>query len=646
MKPRFKIYLIIVAIAIVGIFLYIVSKSQNTSKKIRTYQQKQMMLDEAENNNNIQQQMMLDEAENNNNIQQQMMLDEAENKDKKVNFIVENEMNIPPEDLFRINVRFAEQILRSIPGFTTPYYIFNEFNEGIDLEDLKDIIYKLNTKLVDIEDDLYRVDHRFINDLPLIELINRNIIQRNDLTKTLLNALSMQIFNNRLNYYGLQRLFQKKDYFKYAIQLIPQNKIRQFLYSIDDVQEGNELQRIQANVGVHNDDNVRFNECIIKALRAYKVDNYPYTLQQILDKAVEIEQITNQFATQSAIDERLQPGTPAFNNRVNQLTLSQNDFLRCSGSWNNAELVSQWGFGDLWMGGEADRAPIDQKIFICELAVRVWDIIQEIADDAEKRNLIGNFISTIKNEIIEVGGVCSTGWANRLTHIIDILNDENKALFGITDCYSTDSVLSKIFLKEESGEDGFSFNSFYNKLIQEQLYGDIDDFDEKYYAGTKQSFERYDQDILYGYLVIAFIKAFQAYFYKYFYGDRNENIPELGNFNDPIDDPLINKFKKEFMNAFRKYRMEQFNKLAPGVCDLTELENQVVLNKFRAFDNYQYNKNLNSLLNPDQQVEENIQEVLNLIQNNREPFYYSTYNRKRVFKNKRQKYSSNYTQYN
>ena len=165
-------------------------------------------------------------------------------------------------------------------------------------------------------------------------------------------------------------------------------------------------------------------------------------------------------------------------------------------------------------------------------------------------------------------------------------------------------------------------------------------------------YRKYDQDILYGYLVLAFIKAFQAYFYKYFNGDANENIPELGNFNDDFKKPLINKFKKEFMDSFRKYRMEQFNKLAPGVCDLTELENQVVLNKFRAFDNYQYNKNLQilDLINPDQQVEENIQEVINLIQNNRERFDYSRYTNnnnivKRVFKNKRQQYISNYTQY-
>ena len=575
---------------------------------------------------------------------------------ERVNFQPENIINFQAQGdpivqvlPFFIDFKFAESILRDIPEFLDIFRpnIFRP-NDAINLQLLRNLIPFLNVLEVSIGDDRFMLDDRFIEVLnqrfSLNNLINRNIIQRDDFIKTLLNALSMQIFNNGINIFNLRNYFRNKDYFKYAIQLIPQNKIRQFLYSAD-AQEDDQLQRIQANVQVHNDDNVRFNECIIKALRAYKVDNYPYTLQQILDKAIEIEQATQQFATQSAIDERLQPGTFAFNNRVNQLTLSQNDFLRCSGSWNNAELVSQWGFGDLWMGGDADRAPIDQKIFICELAVRVWDIIQEIADDAEKRNLIGNFISTIKNEIIEVGGVCSTGWANRLTHIIDILNDENKALFGITDCYSTDSVLSKIFLQEESGEDGFSFNSFYNKLIQEQLYGDIDDFDEIYYAGTKQSFERYDQDILYGYLVIAFIKAFQAYFYKYFNGDREENIPELGNFNDDFKKPLINKFKKEFMNAFRKYRMEQFNKLAPGVCDLTELEDQIVLNKFRAFDNYQYNKNLNTLLNPDQQVEENTQEVLNLIQNNREAFYYSIYNRKRVFKNKRQKYSSNYTQY-
>ncbi len=542
---------------------------------------------------------------------------------------------------FFMDLQFAKAILQNIPEFVR---IFLN-NRPINIQSLRNFIPFLNIVDIDIDNNLTARTVTLLGyTFSFMELLNNNIIQRENLIKTIQNALSMQIFNDGLRFNDIELLFENEDYFKYVIQLIPQTKIREFLYTINEVNDNNELQELQANVNVHNDENVRFNECIIKALREYKADNYPYTLQQVLDKAVEVEQVTNQFAIQSAIDENLQPGTPEFIIRVNQLTLNQNDFLRCSGHPNNQQLITQWGFDDLWVRGQADNQPEDRKIFICELAVRVWNIIQEIQDQNEKQNLIGNFIATIKNEIIEVGGVCSTGWANRLTHIIDILSNENKALFGTTNCYSTDSILTNIFLQPNAPENGFSFESFYT-TIQDTLYDVIDDFDDKYWAGTKESFERFDQDILYGYLVIAFIKAFQAYFYKYFYGDRNENIPAQGNWmNVDINKPIINKFKKEFMNAFSKYRAEQFRKLARNVCDLTDLENQVVLNKFRAFDNYQYNKNLNTLLNPDQQVEGNIQEVINSIQDNREPFNYTS-KVKRVFKNKRQKYSSNYTQY-
>ena len=514
--------------------------------------------------------------------------------------------NIP----IRLSVMYSDEIIQNVLSGIFMYPNGQRIlNDNEIKNNIRNLIPLLNNMIIDVT--------RYVrNDNTLNRFINE--IQTEKILK---DVLDLTLF------YYPGDFVNPKYFIKYVIDLIPQHKIRKFLYNVEGEDD---LRLLQQNQDVHSNDNTKFNECIIKALREYKRDAYPYTIQQILEKAVEIERITRQFAEESARFERLQPGTPEYENRVNELTLDQTSLLFCTGdNQRRQELIAEWGFGDRFMRGFANELENDKKIFICELAVRVFDIIQEIENPEEKQSLIGNLISTIKNEIVGAGGVCSTGWANRLTHVLDILSNQSKALLGFNNCYKDgESYFVQKYLRKGGIPPGeFSFQNFYDGLVQ-ILYNDIDDFDERYYAGTKESYQRYEQDILYGYLVEAFIEAFKVYFYTFLYG-KNENGEIVKAEFNPLDfvdinNPLLLKFKKEFMNAFRQYRMREFNKLAPGVCDFNQLESQLVLNKFEQFDAYQYNKVLNKIANPNLNVEENIEEVLNLIQNARQiqPFRY------------------------
>ena len=514
--------------------------------------------------------------------------------------------NIP----IRLSVMYSDEIIQNVLSGIFMYPNGQRIlNDNEIKNNIRNLIPLLNNMIIDVT--------RYVrNDNTLNRFINE--IQTEKILK---DVLDLTLF------YYPGDFVNPKYFIKYVIDLIPQHKIRKFLYNVEGEDD---LRLLQQNQDVHSNDNTKFNECIIKALREYKRDPYPYTIQQILEKAVEIERITRQFAEESARFERLQPGTPEYENRVNELTLDQTSLLFCTGdNQRRQELIAEWGFGDRFMRGFANELENDQKIFICELAVRVFDIIQEIENPEEKQSLIGNLISTIKNEIVGAGGVCSTGWANRLTHVLDILSNQSKALLGFNNCYKDgESYFVQKYLRKGGIPPGeFSFQNFYDGLVQ-ILYNDIDDFDERYYAGTKESYQRYEQDILYGYLVEAFIEAFKVYFYTFLYG-KNENGEIVKAEFNPLDfvdinNPLLLKFKKEFMNAFRQYRMREFNKLAPGVCDFNQLESQLVLNKFEQFDAYQYNKVLNKIANPNLNVEENIEDVLNLIQNARQiqPFRY------------------------
>ena len=306
---------------------------------------------------------------------------------------------------------------------------------------------------------------------------------------------------------------------RFIIDYIQDDGIRTLLSEVSRITERNAALQL---TNAHESGSSALIECISKALRTYQKTPFPYDLTKLNEIAADIEKVTREMG--------------------DDFYISSSQFMECTrNKFVDATLgdIPYYGYGNRWTVSEYQNLPHIQKISLCEIWARVWEVIMsETEKDSEERKiLIGDFKGKLEDLLNE--GVCSAGWARAASLVLKQMGNESKVKTGINVCYGDATILEADMLK--TLKDGV--NTYFDTVVEDMEY---DEIEEKYYKSNLASFNAYKKDILDTYKPKAFREVFKKY-YPYALDAKRDDGVNKGIKRDTIENAL-----SSFVIAFEK----------------------------------------------------------------------------------------------
>jgi len=285
--------------------------------------------------------------------------------------------------------------------------VLKEFSDFLkkNLGSFKDVIINEIKLTEGIENKL-----TFIN-IASNEGINTNITITDLLKDTELDFLS---------YYNLK---DKIPVIKQYSKNITKKSILEFLYKAEatdeEIEQWNELHKSQygedeeptpppewwllsTRADVHHKGHIRITDCRIKLLLE------KHTSRDIEKIAYEIEKETARRAKEVATEDKIQNIIEYVKNN----TIKQKTILTC----RTGKKERYYGYGGIFDQHEAEKLDVDKRVEICEVVIKIWEVIQLTKDNKEMYNtLLAQFVGAFKEHIAD--GVCNQGWVGGLTSI-------------------------------------------------------------------------------------------------------------------------------------------------------------------------------------------------------------------------------------
>jgi hypothetical protein len=160
---------------------------------------------------------------------------------------------------------------------------------------------------------------------------------------------------------------------------------------------------------VHTKKHVRITDCRIKLLMKNQTSKY---IEKI---AEEIENETSRLAYKNGKEDNVVNLTEY----VKENTVTKDEILKCRVDENSPRY---YGYGEIYDNERASRLPVDERVEICDIVVKVWEVIQSTKNTQMYETLITQFIGAFKEHISK--GVCNQGWVGGLTSIFGSYSKE------------------------------------------------------------------------------------------------------------------------------------------------------------------------------------------------------------------------------
>ncbi len=196
--------------------------------------------------------------------------------------------------------------------------------------------------------------------------------------------------------------------------------------SEEEIQEWNEIYRSQhgddaipppppdwwllsRSADVHTKKHVRITDCRIKLLMKNQTSKY---IEKI---AEEIEVETARLSYKNGKEDNVVNLTEY----VKEHTVTKDEILRCRIDENSQRY---YGYGEIYDNEEASILPVDERVEICDIVIKIWEVIQSTKNTHMYETLVIQFIGAFKEHISQ--GVCNQGWVGGLTSIFGSYSKE------------------------------------------------------------------------------------------------------------------------------------------------------------------------------------------------------------------------------
>jgi hypothetical protein len=159
---------------------------------------------------------------------------------------------------------------------------------------------------------------------------------------------------------------------------------------------------LSRSADVHTKKHVRITDCRIKLLMKNQTSKY------IENIAEEIENETARLAYKNGKEDNVVNLTEY----VKENTVTKDEILKCRVDENSPRY---YGYGEIYDNERASRLPVDERVEICDIVIKIWEVIQSTKNTQMYETLVIQFIGAFKEHISK--GVCNQGWVGGLTSI-------------------------------------------------------------------------------------------------------------------------------------------------------------------------------------------------------------------------------------
>jgi hypothetical protein len=167
---------------------------------------------------------------------------------------------------------------------------------------------------------------------------------------------------------------------------------------------------LSRSADVHTKKTLNITDCRIKLLLK---NNSMKDIQKI---AEEIEKETELIAYKQGKEDN-EKNLPQY---VKSHTITKDTILNCR---LDTDRPRYYGFGGVYEQDKASNLAPENRVEICDIVIRVWDVIQTTKDNKEMyETLITQFVGAFKEHIAT--GVCNQGWVGGLTSIFGSYSKE------------------------------------------------------------------------------------------------------------------------------------------------------------------------------------------------------------------------------
>lgn len=233
-----------------------------------------------------------------------------------------------------------------------------------------------------------------------------------------MNFLDYEV--NKANFPGIKK-YKNKISKKTIMDFLLRTEI-----SEEEIQEWNEIYRSQygddaipppppdwwllsRSADVHTKKHVRITDCRIKLLMKNQTSKY---IEKI---AEEIEVETARLSYKNGKEDNVANLTEY----VKEHTVTKDEILRCRIDENSQRY---YGYGEIYDNEEASILPVDERVEICDIVIKIWEVIQSTKNTHMYETLVIQFIGAFKEHISK--GVCNQGWVGGLTSIFGSYSKE------------------------------------------------------------------------------------------------------------------------------------------------------------------------------------------------------------------------------